>query len=300
MRGQVILINIETLEQIEFRSMHKVAEHFKVDKFTIKQYGCLGKIFRDKFLIKLLFSEDFFKSNLKDSNCKRCSKSFKTIRGDAAVYCSHNCYTQDYTKEKEIRCCRHCSKKYTSYIGAARNMVFCSKDCDIAHKATLHKGLSLVKDNKILCTKCLQYKDKDAFTNSSRASDKKRHAKNSHCKECVRDHSINQKVDLFSFFKKKIAQMKIGKFGKGCDVTVEDLLELYTKQSGKCALTGFQMSLPKGSRHLYTISVDRINSNVSYYKDNIQLTCWGANRIKSNLTQSDLLFWCENIVNNLK
>lgn len=68
------------------------------------------------------------------------------------------------------------------------------------------------------------------------------------------------------------------------------LEDLWHKQSGLCALTGLQMQLKRvqGSGNELLRSVDRICSDGQYSPDNIQWTCWFANRWKG--TQDDAGF----------
>ncbi len=62
---------------------------------------------------------------------------------------------------------------------------------------------------------------------------------------------------------------------KKCTLTLDDLIRLYEKQNGLCAISNLQMDFKSGS--LYSISIDRIDNSIGYDKDNIQLTCRWAN-----------------------
>ena len=48
------------------------------------------------------------------------------------------------------------------------------------------------------------------------------------------------------------------------------------------------------------ISIDRIDSSVGYVKGNMQFVCRIINIMKTNLSSSDFLEWCNIIVNNNK
>ena len=72
-------------------------------------------------------------------------------------------------------------------------------------------------------------------------------------------------------------------FGFSSDQALHMFLEdLWEKQRGLCKLTGLPMQLriPKGESNHMIVSVDRIDSREQYSPDNLQLTCWFANRWK--------------------
>jgi hypothetical protein len=66
---------------------------------------------------------------------------------------------------------------------------------------------------------------------------------------------------------------------------VEYLTDLYEQQDGKCAMSNLQMTHDRYDEN--AVSVDRINSTVGYFKENIQLTCWWVNRMKFDLDLED-------------
>lgn len=80
-----------------------------------------------------------------------------------------------------------------------------------------------------------------------------------------------------------------------CSLTVRDLVNQWHRQRGKCAFTGIAMSHTYievyGTRRMFTnASVDRIDSQRGYLKDNIQLICQRINFMKANLPDP-LFFW---------
>ena len=46
------------------------------------------------------------------------------------------------------------------------------------------------------------------------------------------------------------------------------------------------------------VSVDRIDSNKGYTKNNVQLVCMAINQMKSDMSIEELLYFCEHIVYN--
>ena len=135
--------------------------------------------------------------------------------------------------------------------------------------------------------------------------------------------SQNVKIDPYGFreydarwlYEKDINSAGIENLGKGLgtqikthtkkekvkvdwDIELEDVLELWDKQEGKCALTGLFMTYHKdgsGKKDL-NASIDRINPDIEYLVTNIQLVCSRANTLKHNLREDELYWWAKNIV----
>ena len=90
-------------------------------------------------------------------------------------------------------------------------------------------------------------------------------------------------------------------------ITIDDIKELYDKQDGKCAITGEELThltyTIKGNQHIineWNISVDRIDSNKDYTKDNIQLVGAIVNRMKTDLSNEKFLEICNKAIKNNK
>jgi hypothetical protein len=73
--------------------------------------------------------------------------------------------------------------------------------------------------------------------------------------------------------------------------TIEDLLVMWDRQSGKCALLGIPLTWGGGDgKPLPTsVSIDRINRRQGYGADNIRLVCFWANTTRGS--GSDLEFY---------
>jgi hypothetical protein len=86
------------------------------------------------------------------------------------------------------------------------------------------------------------------------------------------------------------------------DLTADFILNMYIRQNGKCAISGMDISLPKNNdeyaKHLHTVSVDRIDSNKGYTKNNVQLLHKDINRMKWSHSEEYFLSLCENIYQN--
>ena len=102
--------------------------------------------------------------------------------------------------------------------------------------------------------------------------------------------------------KKKIGDLKLTRYTKlqrsaekrgiEFNVTMQELWDLYEKQSGKCAITGD--SLP----NIEEASLDRIDSNKGYYVGNIQWTTYQANVSKHLMSMNELYTFCKKVLNH--
>ena len=83
----------------------------------------------------------------------------------------------------------------------------------------------------------------------------------------------------------------------GFDIDRGYLLEIYETQGGLCAVSGVKMTHIAGSgRTLTNISIDRVDSSKGYLRGNVQFVCDIVNRMKSDMTQAELVSWCRNIL----
>lgn len=73
-------------------------------------------------------------------------------------------------------------------------------------------------------------------------------------------------------------------------ITHSDLLTLYAKQGGRCALTGWELTPLVKCKN--TISIDRIDNSKGYTIDNIQLVAAQANRAKNKWTNDEFIELC--------
>jgi len=143
------------------------------------------------------------------------------------------------------------------------------------------------------CTDCKQKLPAEAFPAQSK--------KCSTCRYTARRKAASATPQNFltrSFGQLKHARMKKEKSKVGWEITLEDVLELWDKQEGRCALTGLFMTYHKdgrGRRDL-NVSIDRIDPDIDYLVTNIQLVCLRANTMKHTLKEDELYWWAKNIV----
>ena len=85
------------------------------------------------------------------------------------------------------------------------------------------------------------------------------------------------------------------------DFDKEYLRELWITQNQRCAISGVEMTTVFFSGRVPSnMSVDRIDSEKGYIRGNVQLVCMAVNQMKSDLSNEELLFFCNKIVENSK
>lgn len=80
------------------------------------------------------------------------------------------------------------------------------------------------------------------------------------------------------------------------DFTVDFVWELFQRQNGKCALTGFDLAMGENAAK-NTVSIDRINSQEGYLKNNTQLVHKDVNRIKNYYGEKYFYQICKAVTN---
>lgn len=104
------------------------------------------------------------------------------------------------------------------------------------------------------------------------------------------------KTDL-SIFKPLLNRIKHRKNTQEISITLEDIKELWEKQGGKCIYTKLKLNLPTWNtkKDIYTASMDRINPNIGYTKENCQIISVMANFAKNDFTDNDMKEFCKQI-----
>jgi len=135
----------------------------------------------------------------------------------------------------------------------------------------------------------------------------------SRCKACVLDLSKQKQPVVYAgksakrsaspknFISGALNHAAQRKQHLGFDIDLVYLLQVYDRQEGRCAITGVEMTYLAGKgRVLTNISIDRIDSSRGYVRNNVQLVCDIANRMKQELTHNELKLWCQRILEHGK
>ncbi len=123
---------------------------------------------------------------------------------------------------------------------------------------------------------------------------------NTNLKKPKRNTMLTNNLSLTYF---KVIERNAKLRGFEFDLTPEYLEELWNNQNGKCAYTQRELLMNtkfnnKEDRVKHTCSLDRINSDKGYVKDNVQWVTKRVNTMKNNMTNSDFLQLCREIANN--
>lgn len=87
-------------------------------------------------------------------------------------------------------------------------------------------------------------------------------------------------------------------------INIDDVMEIYRKQKGFCALSGVRMTYNRdgSGRKDMNCSLDRIEQNGGYTTKppNVQLVCLRVNIMKHTLAEYEFFWWVKNITYNIE
>lgn len=205
--------------------------------------------------------------------------------------------------EKECRLCNE-TKSLNNFNKSICGKFGYANECKECRKEARKKlNYPRIKEGNKLCNKCNITKDVSEFNSDSRNTDGLR----STCKTCTID-CVNKYGSTFDGFIKMLYYDLISNAKKRniqVYITIDDIKSQYENQLGFCALTRFKLTWTKypveSQFHInnkFNISVDRIDSNKDYTKDNIQLVCAMTNIIKYKLSSDKFIELCKKISKN--
>lgn len=130
----------------------------------------------------------------------------------------------------------------------------------------------------------------------------------SECRSCFRQRSSwNQRVrhhaggvEYHLAYIARSAKLRARKNKLAYDIDAQFLAFLLQKQNGLCALSRVPLTFAKGVGHVPTnASIDRLDPNKGYTRDNVQLVANQVNTMKSNLDIRGLVEWCQLVLAGL-
>lgn len=149
-------------------------------------------------------------------------------------------------------------------------------------------------ENKV-CFRCKVEKPKNLFFKHHLTSD----GLHSWCKVCCtignikarakQNSTIEGRAVIFLRNAKRSAKSRDQEFS----LEIKDIVDCWIKQDKICAYSGIEMTLEAGK--LNTVSIERIDSNIGYTKDNTILVCQAINRMKSDFNYEDFYFLCKSV-----
>jgi hypothetical protein len=127
------------------------------------------------------------------------------------------------------------------------------------------------------------------------------------CEKCIdiqKNVKLNKGREYIKTLRGKLSSiLNKAKTRKNVDteITVDYLENLYNLQKGKCYYLDIDMKINSEiSRDFYLMSIDRLDSNKTYTKDNIVLCCWGINNIKNDYKFENFVIFCRYIGEKFK
>lgn len=153
--------------------------------------------------------------------------------------------------------------------------------------------------NKCHCTLSIEnYRRFDNIT-TSKGANKYRFRR---CDDCysIQNKNYRSKISLEDKINKIVnsAKSRAKKKGLLFSITTNDIYHLWEIQNHRCFYTNELLTHECGK--LNTMSIDRMDSSLGYTNDNICLTTWEVNRLKSDINFSRFKTICDSISNNLK
>lgn len=239
--------------------------------------------------------------NILNKTCPECNKEF-TTRLKKQVNCSVECANAGRTRRNNITFnCNHCGESCTqpksSYNRGKSDKHYCSNEC-----SRLGRRVETFKMNCPICDTEILRRECDLSVSGNRG---KRH-KNLYCSRKCKTIGMTG-GDEYSPFCIHLAGARTRMIQDGTrhllDFDKKYLKELWDTQDGKCAISGLPMILDTATgsatkkipKHPYKASLDRIDSNKSYTKDNIQFVCMSINYMKNEFGNKEILEFVSNM-----
>lgn len=145
------------------------------------------------------------------------------------------------------------------------------------------------------CFCCKKTKETSLFFKQSQTPD----GLHSWCKACCKEgnqksrlkvnSTIEGRAKVFLQNAKKSAKKRNQEFS----LEISDVVGFWNDQQMICAYSGIEMTLEAGK--LNTVSIERIDSNIGYTKDNTILVCQAINRMKSDFNYEDFYMLCQSV-----
>jgi len=126
------------------------------------------------------------------------------------------------------------------------------------------------------------------------------------CNSCRRANKVKNTdspyvdASVVKFWMAKMPAVRAAAYDRSilCAIEADDVVALWAKQKGRCALTDMQLSCSRkgyGIRDVEMPSIDRIDSSGNYTLDNIQIVSAAVNVMKQALPQDLFIALCDRV-----
>lgn len=216
----------------------------------------------------------------------------------------------------QYKLCTKCLKykPLTSEFFAKRKNVRCGYDshcieCLKEKEKNRPKRIEHIKDGKVLCKRCGEYKNPEDFYVGPY---KCRMYRSYYCKKCEierrkeREYKLKDVIDddIEKYVKRILSgcRTRVNQKSLKYDLDIDFIIDLYNKQNGKCSISGLNMTHYNrcGYKYPFNMSIDRINPGGNYTKDNVRLVCNIVNEMRMDYTDKFLIFISKCIYENNK
>lgn len=137
-------------------------------------------------------------------------------------------------------------------------------------------------------------KDRICTVCGSVIEDKNKHKQCYHCYGKAEMVKATDSAEAYLKYKHRRIKARAKERDFDFDLSVDDLLDLYEQQGGFCSLSRLPMTHSQESPD-YCISVDRIDNDKGYTKDNVTLVCYRANMMRNELSLEMFSWWVRQI-----
>lgn len=225
------------------------------------------------------------RANSKNSICSKCRYKNLGKRN------KNNCQLNKKDKEEILELVMQKNLSYKE-IGEMFNV----SDATVSRLARLNgvikfnpKKIKLIDEKYAKCSKCSLVLDISLFKKTRTGGCL------SFCYKCEYINFINKiNIDIKNFFTEKVRKLRVKckKEKIQFSLTVNDLLDAYNSQKGRCFYTNEKMLTTLGcGNNRYQLSVDRIVPSIGYTKHNIVLCIHIINNVKTDLSLEELKKW---------
>lgn len=96
----------------------------------------------------------------------------------------------------------------------------------------------------------------------------------------------------------EVIRRRCKKSGIICNITPKVVRDMWHEQKGICPITGWEMIERKSGIGYspFVVTVDRINSDIGYIKENVRLVCFMANNAKYTYSDKELINFCKSVI----
>lgn len=202
--------------------------------------------------------------------------------------CNNEFYSAPHRMKTKILCC---SRECASIYKIKHNTTKIKKNCPVCNTLIIDKAYRF-KNTKISCCskKCRAEYLKTGYVGILNPNSK-----------------YKTPMELFFGYKVRNIQYAAKKRNIFFSLTMEDLIEQYNKQKGLCYYTGIHLKMLTTENFKYknqpdfdVLSVDRVNNEEGYVKENIVLCINAVNKMKGIFPLETLNYIFDKIVEKRK